>query len=42
LPSRLKVGENGLGIDWSDDTQNFWVFWDDNLCEIKYLLFVYE
>jgi hypothetical protein len=26
LPSRLKVGENGLGIDWSDDTQNFWVF----------------
>jgi hypothetical protein len=37
-----KVGENGPGIDWSHDTQNFWVFWDDNLCEIKYSLFVYE
>jgi hypothetical protein len=25
LPPRLKVGENGPGISWSHDTQNFWV-----------------
>jgi hypothetical protein len=35
-----KMAPHGIGR-WRD-TQNFGVFWYDNLCEIKSLLFVYE